>query len=264
MLIIGASAFIGTHLAQAAMARCHEVMTLSRSGRHLQGVLRSFRWAFGEPLPAEAVQDVDCAIHLAHDFDGEVGARRTIESTLTVVAQLRLGGVHRQIFFSSYSAGEHAASLYGKTKLAIERAFEGREDVLIARPGLVVGADGIYGRIRKWAQRLPVIPLPDGGQGKIPIIEIHDLCERTLRLACMTAPPREANLFEPDLKSLREIVQKAAEEVGRRPRILPVPSGLFLCLLAVAGRLHIPYPVNADNLKGFLANQEAQHKTYEG
>ena len=258
LLLIGASSFIGAHLVQAATAHRHEVIALSRSGRQSQGVAKSFRWSFGEPLPAKDIKDVGCAVHLAHDFDGEDGARRTIESTLTVVTQLRLCGVHRQLFFSSYSAGEH--SLYGKTKLAIESAFKGHEDIVIVRPGLVLGPGGVYGRIGKWAQRLPVIPLPDGGQSKIPVIRIHDLCEQTLQLAKMTAPPREANLFEPDLKSLRELVQKAAEETGRHPRILPVPSGLLLYLLTVAGHLGIPLPVNADNLLGFLGNQEAQHK----
>jgi uncharacterized protein YbjT (DUF2867 family) len=176
------------------------------------------------------------------------------------VTQLRVGGVPRQLFFSSYSAGEHAKSLYGKTKLAVERALGGHEDIVIARPGLVIGEGGVYGRIRKWAQRLPVIPLPDGGHGKIPVITIDDLCERTMLLAGMTVPPGEANLFEPKLKSLRELVQEAAEEAGRRPRILPVPSGLFLYLLTVAGRLGITLPANADNLLGFLGNQRAQHK----
>jgi uncharacterized protein YbjT (DUF2867 family) len=260
LLIIGASSFIGAHLVQAATAQGHEVIALSRSGKHQQGVAKSIRWAFGERLPADAIRDVGCGIHLAHDFDGEDGARRTIEATLCAVTQLRLNGVPRQLFFSSYSAGEHARSLYGKTKLAIEKALEGHENIVIARPGLVIGEGGVYDRIRKWAQRLSVIPLPDGGQGKIPVIAIDDLCERTLQLANMAAPPREANLFEPELKSLRELVLGAAEEAGRRPRILPVPSGLFLYLLTVAGRLGIALPVNADNLMGFLGNQRARHK----
>jgi uncharacterized protein YbjT (DUF2867 family) len=260
LLIIGASSFIGAHFVQAATAQGHEVIALSRSGKHPQGVAKSLRWTFGERFPAEAIKDLGCAIHLAHDFDGDDGARRTIEATLCAVTQLRLNGVPRQLYFSSYSAGEHARSLYGKTKLAIERALEGDEDIVIARPGLVIGEGGIYGRIRKWAQRLPIIPLPDGGEDKIPVITIDDLCERTLQLANMAAPPKEANLIEPKLKSLRELVLKAAEEAGRRPLILPVPAGLFLYLLTVAGRLGIALPVNADNLIGFLSNQRAQHK----
>jgi hypothetical protein len=55
-------------------------------------------------------------------------------------------------------------------------------------------------------------------------------------------------------------VQNAAEEVGRRARILPVPLGLLLCVLMIAGRLGINLRVNADNLIGFLANQKVKHK----
>jgi nucleoside-diphosphate-sugar epimerase len=195
VLITGAAGFIGSHLVQACTAHSYEVIALSRSSKHTPGgVAKSFHWSFGDPLPADPVQDVNCAIHLAHDFDGEDGARRTIESTLSVVAALRLGGVPRQLFFSSYSAGEDAPSLYGKTKLMIERAFEHQEDIIIVRPGLVLGEGGIYGRIRRLAPTALIIPLPDGGNGKIPIIGIGDLCERTLRLAATIAPRRRRSL----------------------------------------------------------------------
>jgi uncharacterized protein YbjT (DUF2867 family) len=260
LLITGATGFIGSHLVKAATERGHEVITLSRSGRRLQSVAAAFSWSLGDPPPPEALQDINCAIHLAHDYGGEDGARRTIECTLAIAAELRRRGVDRQLFFSSYSAGENATSRYGKTKLAIERALASQEDITIVRPGLVVGGGGIYGRIRKWAQRLPLIPLPDGGLGKVAVIGIGDLCERTLRLATMMNPPREENLSEPDLKSLRELVLKAAEEVGCRPRILPVSSGLLIRLLFTAECIGIPLPVTADNVVGFIANQDSQHK----
>ncbi|HEX5213179.1 MAG TPA: NAD-dependent epimerase/dehydratase family protein [Pseudolabrys sp.] len=259
ILVTGAAGFIGRHLVLAAAAKDYEVVALSRSGGLIDGARQTFQWAFGQPVPAAACVKVGRAIHLAHDFDGEAGSRRTIESTLSAANQLRAGGVLRQLFFSSYSAGEHAASLYGKTKLAIERGFAGQGDVVFVRPGLVVGKQGIYGRIRKWAQTFPIIPLPDGGQGRVPVISIEELCEWTLQLLIDPAPPREANLFEPELTSLRHLVLEAAAQVGRRPWILPVPSPLLVRAIRFAELLRITLPIKADSLVGFLANQDAQH-----
>lgn len=259
LLIIGATGFIGTHLVRAAAAQKMEVVTLSRSGVLSEGAAQAFAWSFGQPVPESACQGVSCAIYLAHDFDGEAGARLTIESTLTIASQLQAAGILRQMFFSSYSAGEHASSLYGQTKFALEQALVAQAGLIIVRPGLVLGEGGIYGRIRKWAQILPLVPLPDGGSGKVPVIEIERLCEITLKLALEAVPPAEVNIFEHELKSLRELVLEAAAEVGRRPWIVPIPAVLLIGILTLAARLRIPLPVNADNLAGFIANQSAKH-----
>jgi uncharacterized protein YbjT (DUF2867 family) len=259
LLIIGSTGFIGTKLAAAAAARNIEVVALSRRGVRHEGVARAFAWSFGQSIPESACEGVNCAVHLAHDFDGEVGAQHTIESTLAVASQLQAAGIHRQLYFSSYSAGKHASSLYGRTKYALEDALSTKAGLVIVRPGLVLGEGGIYGRIRKWARILPLVPLPDGGRGKVPVIEIEKLCESTLKLALDSSPPSEANLFEHELKSLRELILEAAAEVHRRPWILPIPAAWLIGILTLAARLRIPLPVNADNLAGFMANQLARH-----
>lgn len=259
ILIFGAAGFIGSHLARHAAEQGHDVIALCRSGKVPGFAGTTIAWALGEPVPESALKGADCAIHLAHDFNGEPGARLTEMATLACVVQLRSAGVARQLFFSSYSAGEHAESLYGRTKLAIEQVMTQYADITIVRPGLVLGDGGLYGRIRKWSRLLPLIPLPDGGLGRVPVVEIARLCRETLALASLDVPAREANLFELQLKSLRQLVLEAASDAGRRPWLLTVPSNLVIAGLKLAAFLHVPLPVNADNLSGFLANQQASH-----
>ncbi len=259
ILIFGAAGFIGSHMARYAAAQGHDVIALCRSGTVPGFFGTTYVWALGQPVPSAALDGVDCAIYLAHDFGGTEGARLTREATLDCFGQLRAVGVARQMFFSSYSAGEHAESLYGQTKLAIEQGLAGSGDVIIVRPGLVLGEGGLYGRIQKWARRLPIIPLPDGGYGQVPVITVEHLCRETLALARMEEPEMEANLFEPQLRTLRQLVLDAAKESGRRPWVVTVPSALVIMGLRMAEVLHVPLPVNADNLSGFLANQQAIH-----
>ena len=259
LLITGASGFIGTHLVTAAVAHGLEVIALSRKGVRPEGAAGAFAWAFGQPVTEAACKDITCAVHLAHDFDGEPGSQRTIKSTLAMISRLRDAGVQRQLFFSSYSAGEYATSLYGRTKYLLEQALVNQEDVIIVRPGLVLGEGGIYGRIRKWATTLPVVPLPGGGSGRVPVITIEKLCEATISLAISDHPVAEANIFEHELKTLRALVIEVAAEAGRRPWILPIPAKLLAGVLRLAAYLHVPLPVNADNLDGFMANQLAGH-----
>src|SRR5262245_16340444 len=258
-LIIGASSFIGANLVKHALMAGHDVVCVARSG-HVSGYSgRVHRWALGTPLPSEAVSGITCAIHLAHDFSDRNGAAYSREGTLACMSELRTAGIGRQIYFSSYSAGIHATSVHGKTKYAVEQAIAQWSDVTIVRPGLVLGEGGIYGRIRQWAQRLMIIPLPDGGKGLVPTIEIDRLCNETLALMVSDSHPRVVNLFHKQLKSLRQLVQEAAWEVGKRPRIFPVPAYFLLTCLKVATALRVSLPVNADNLSGFLANQSAEY-----
>ncbi len=259
ILIFGASGFIGAHLAQYAAIRGHEVAALCRSGVVAGFAGTCLKWTFEAPLTASVMDGANCAIHLAHDFNGSKGAQMTLRETLTNVERLRAAGVKRQIFFSSYSAGQHATSLYGRTKLAIENGLAGADDIVIVRPGLVLGDGGIYGRIRKWARRLPVIPLPDGGYGQVPIIDVERLCQETLAIAEASAPERENNLFEKQPRSLRQLVLDAAAEGGRSPWIISVPALVIVIGLRIVAVLRLPLPVNADNLEGFLANQAARH-----
>lgn len=259
ILILGASGFIGSHLTQYAVARGHEVIALCRS-EQIQGFTGPVLvWALGQPIPQQALAGVDCAIHLVHDFKGQAGARLTLEATLSCAAQLHAAGIARQLFFSSYSAGVHAASIYGRTKFAIEQVLAKYPEIVIVRPGLVLGKGGLYGRIEQWSRRLPLIPLPDGGHGKVPVVTIENLSRETLKLATDDTAPAEANLFEPHLRSLRQLVLQAAKASGKRPWILPVPAVLVIAGLRLAAWLRLPLPVNADNLIGFLANQQAQH-----
>lgn len=262
ILVFGANGFIARHLIAQAAAQDVSVVALSRKAIPEPGAKRTYIWSLGEAVPPASLSKVSCAIHLAHDFAGEEGARRTLDGTLTAAAQCEAAGISQQLFFSSYSAGPQATSLYGRTKLALEQGLAERRGMCIVRPGLVLGDGGLYGRMRHWAQRLPLVPLPDGGRGRVPVIEIEQLCRLTLQLARMRPPPAEANLFKPQLRSLRDLVLQAAVEVDKHPAILPIPSHALLWALRVAERLRLSLPVNPDNLAGFLANQAAQHVSH--
>ncbi len=263
ILLTGATGFVGHHLMDELVARGHKIRVLAREIRVLPPTIQSVTWALGDKLMPECLRDVDAIIHLAHDFSGVDGTQRTIEGTRHLFQQAHGAGVQRQILVSSYSAGPHAKSSYGRSKYILEQVFH-ENNGLIVRPGLVLGNGGIFGRIRKVSQHWSVIPLPDGGCGLVPVIAIELLVKRLADLVAAANPPFENNLFEPELVSLRTLVWRAASEVGRRPWILPVPAKLVMTGLWLAESLHLKLPVNCDNLSGFLANQSAGHTSSLG
>lgn len=259
ILITGGSGFIGRALIDVALKHGHHVVVLSRSKIDGMPSLEWCRWDLGDWEAQGIPSQIDMALHLAHDFGGQKGAEETINGTLGLANRLAEHGCPRQIFFSSYSAGEHATSVYGTTKTIIERGFMKLPGGIVVRPGLVIGDGGVYRKIQSAAIHLPVIPLPGGGRGKVPVIKIEKLCERIMAIAERNVTLREINLFESEVISLRDLVDDAARMGGKKLLILPIPDSLLLFGLGLAKLLHIPLPINEDNLRGFMSNQLAQH-----
>ncbi len=261
VLISGASGFIGSALVQRLSQQGFDIIALSRTGHvnNFSGTV--IKWCLGDSINSNVASSIDCAIHLAYDFRGKQGSRISERETVSFISFLNKQGVLRQLVFSSYSSGEHASSRYGQTKYQIEQSVAKIRGVVIVRPGLVIGDGGIFGRIKKWVQHLPAIPLPDGGEGKLPVITGVRLCDEIIKMIESPSQLKEKNLFNPDFISLRQLVTDAASSSGRTPRIFSVPSSYYLFFLRSANFLRLPLPVNEDNLMGFLSNQHAQHKS---
>ena len=262
LLVTGASGFIGRHLVQAALQRNLSVIALSKSGVLVSGAKQNIQWSLGDDLDESIVANLSFAIHLAHDFAGEDGARKSILGTLKLAEKINKAGSASQIFVSSYSAGPHAVSRYGKTKTTIERGLRGLSNITIARPGLVIGNGGLFGKISFWCQRSPIIPLPDGGNAPVPVISINRLCAELIDILHNNKLPLEANIFLNEFTSLRELVNREATSAGRKvPMIIPVPSLLLMALLKLAEGIGVDLKISSDSLAGFMQNKYSPHKS---
>jgi nucleoside-diphosphate-sugar epimerase len=260
VLVTGAGGFIGKNLIAYLAANNIEVIAFSRSEKPIKGALYQYKWAFGKPFPKYIFLKVDCAIHLAHDFNGHAGANLTIDSSVKLVRLLKSFGIKKQLFFSSYSASCHSRSLYGNTKYKIEQVIKNIDNVIIVRPGLVIGEGGIYKKIIYITRLFPILPLPNGGHGRVPIIYVNQLNYVTLKLIMTKKKIKEFNLFLPNLTSLRELIIKATK---KNFFIIPIPYAFFLFFLTISEALKIPLPIKLDNLLGFIANQNSDHKASE-
>jgi len=259
IMLTGATGFVGQHLVRALLARGHSVLALVRSKQQcLPDVVCCMQWNLGVSVPPELFSGVHAIVHLAHDFSGKDGARVSTDGTERLFLEACQAGVPKQILVSSYSSGAHAESGYGLAKYKLEHVFLNHHGVIV-RPGLVLGEGGLFGRIKLIAQRWPVIPLPDGGVGGLPVIRVDTLAGLLAEVVERDDLSEELNFFEPTLVSLRELVLHAAGEVGRNPRIFGIPSAICLAGLNLIEFMRLRLPVSSDNLRGFLSNQEAGH-----
>ena len=257
VVVSGSSGFIGSHLVVELAERGHKVLALSRSmgGALPSDHIQYLNWSLDQAHLELAPRAVDCAVHLAHDFNGEDGARISVRGTLNLIESCRRAGAKRQIFLSSLSAHEAATSRYGCAKYEIEQQVKSMQDIVIIRPGLVLGNGGLYGRIKTWIKKFPLVPLPDGGCGSIYVIELPQLIQKTLSIMQAKETDPFYNLFEHDPKTLREIILREASASRRNIFIINVPTKFLLRILSIFEFFKIPLPVTSDNLRGFLSNQ---------
>jgi nucleoside-diphosphate-sugar epimerase len=264
VLITGVGGFIGQHLARSLSHAGYSVAGTFHT-RHIE--MEQASWLAGlyrMSLDGQSsyidFSAFDIVIHLA--FDLRKGRSDTnYEGTIRIAEAAHDGGVSRQLFVSSYSARPDAISEYGQAKFRLERYFldTGYE---IVRPGLVLGNGGIVARIISTLKASPIIPLPSGGKGEVPVISIDVLCE-AMRKILEHPGNREHNLFSQHFTSLKLLIQTLQEVVCKSQYILlvPIPSTLILKGLQLAEALRLPIPVNADSLKGFMRNQERLHES---
>lgn len=262
ILVTGATGFIGSRLATTSLARGYLVRTLSRSewlGAPDVPSQDRFFGSLPNRIPAGALDGVDVVAHCAGT--GEPGERLAqavnVEGTARLAEAARDAGVSVFVFLSSQSAKSDAVSAYGRTKLEAERALLAMEGirVVILRPGLVTGpgARGLFQRMTASVEGLPVVPLLAGGRAIVQPIHVDDLCEAILRCdeRAEELADRVMSLGDPHGITLAELVREIAiARFGRPKRTVSVPVAPVELIVRGFEALHIPLPVNSNNLKG--------------
>lgn len=262
LLVTGATGFIGSRLAALALSRGYSVRTLTRSDWVTPPAVPVDQRYFGslpEPIPIEALHGVDVVVHCAaHVGGGERAAFAVnVEGTIRLAHLAQQAGVKSFIFLSSQSARPDAISSYGRTKYMAERRLlddEGDLHVIILRPGLVVGQGdkGLFGRLSRVVESLPVLPLLGGGRSIVQPIHIDDLCSAVFLCVQKAAGLKKTilHLGYPEGIELAELLQHiAVARLGRRRFTLPIPFWPVEILVGVAEGLRIPFPIHSNNVK---------------
>ncbi len=163
------------------------------------------------------------------------------------------------VFLGSTRKFTRFPDAHGNGVLAGEAAFLAsfRPGVML-HPTMIYGADGEDNvqRLAALLRRLPVVPLPGGGQALVQPIYQQDVTACILAaLSRIWDAPRAVVIAGPEAVTYAEFVRAVAAAAGLpRPRILPLPAGL-LAALAPLTRLPFLPPVRADEIRRLLEDK---------
>jgi NADH dehydrogenase len=246
IVVTGANGFIGRALT-AHLAGCgFAVHALSRAGTgpDVPGVTYGSYELTGTPPPA--IEGAHAVIHAAFtDRMPERGADPNVVGARNLVEAARKAGA-KPIFLSSFSAHDDAISAYGRSKLAIEQLFQQPGDAVL-KLGLVVGEDGVFGRMRRAATGHVVLPVPGAGK-PVQVVAVDDVCraaERVLRDDLSGT----FWIATPDAVPMRELYRTLADP---GTRLVPIPLTPLHLVARAAHRFGVTLPFTADNVAGLM------------
>ena len=238
--ITGANGFLGKALSECFLAKGYAVIPLTRPHFQLE---RAGEWQF-EEVP-------DVVVHAAWDFrPRSISSARHINvgGTLALKRACEEIGVKQFVFISSLAAHEGARSVYGRTKLEAEMVLDPDKDCIV-KPGTVIGNGGLFTRVKRLIETMPIIPVFFDGRDTLQIIYIDDLCKAIINAVEGSASGVFPIAHEKTV-SIRDFYRGIANAANRRVPLLPVPGSLLLPELRLFEMLGLRLPISADTLLG--------------
>ncbi len=258
VLITGIKGFLGSAIAREFVREGHAV-----SGTSSRDADETFpsrpevsKLKLGEKAPSKLFDSVDCVIHCAHDFSPDA-FERNVEGTKRIFLAAKSAGVIGQVFISSYSATPRSKTRYGQAKFSLERFFVENGGTVL-KPGLILGAGGLGGRLLKTMRNSWIFPMPGGSAVTFPYVGINDFVRLVIEVA-LSGQAGTYNAFYPEFTSFSMLAAAVKRTVGRPILTVPLPIDaiypIYRLVESLLFKCGARLPVNAESLISLRDNQ---------
>ncbi len=268
ILVIGASGFVGGHVARALLADGYAVRCLARNPDRVQDLamtgceivqgdisdLASMQHAL------ESVQAAYISVHTLSPQHANTAGQGFMEVEMNglrnIVTACRTHGVRRLIYVTSLGITPDGPSAWVRGRWETEQfLLRSGLDVTVIRPGQIVGVGGQGFNMMVGQAKRPVAIMMGSGQGKWRNIALDDL---VYYLVGVLNDPRTYNQFYDvgcdDILTNNQMIDVAAEVLGRHhPTKIHLPRKL---LGAVAPLIERMTKFPRGSIKGLLDGLE--------
>ena len=176
-----------------------------------------------------AVTGAEVVVHLAGALlprRGETLLQANVDTTRALVEAATAAGVKACVYLSFPGADPASPNQYLQTKgmaeaIIQQAAFAGA----IFRVPMILGPDSPAAvQLRRMA-RAPFLPLVSGGTVRIqPIAQADVLAAIAWAIAAAPRPLRLLHLVGPETLTYADLVHRAGARLGKRPRVLRIPT----------------------------------------
>ncbi len=198
---------------------------------------------------ARAVEGADCVAHLAGSLVPRAGdslLQANLITTKNIVEASKSCGVKSFVYLSFPGADSRAENEYLRTKGQAEDLIEGNfGSGAIFRVPMILGPDTQATNQIKRLLASSVVPLVAGGAVRVQPIYLGDVLSAVeWALLHPEAPLTRMNLVGPDTLLYRELLMRAGQRLGKRPRILTIPRRPARAASSIISRLSPSSPMS--------------------
>lgn len=220
--VVGGTGFLGRHVCAALKESGRDVRVLSR--RTGCDALR---------VEAAALRGCDAVVNLA-GIKREQGPQTFQAVHVDLVARLaeamKAAGLRRLVHISVVVARRDPSLPYHDTKARGEELVRTSGlDWTILRPGVIYGVgDDLLAHLSLMLRLAPVFPIVNDGRSPMMPVHAGDVARGVV--AALDRPEtagKTIDLVGPEKLTLRDVVGRVAESMGRPAWILPTPVGLM-------------------------------------
>jgi len=250
IIITGAGGFIGSFLTDKFSENSYQVIAFARNKINIPNSNVGFKkYNLNDTIDYESFEGATAIIHCAYikDKDDKNAQSKNIEGTAKLIEYARRKGL-LFVFLTSMSAHEKSESNYGKTKFIIENMLDENKDLII-RPGLVIGAGGLYQSMKNLIKKTRIIPLIGNGNQQIQYVGIHDLANFIFD-AVNKHIIGTFNICANQSISIKNFYKLIAQQENKKIVFLPMPYFLINFFLSISGFIGIRFGFDKENLKG--------------
>ena len=265
VLVTGATGFVGRRVTAALLREGFHVCALVRAAsRQRVDLPDGMAVADGDVRDARAVAEAargcGAVIHLVgilRERGGQTYQAVHVDGTANVAAACREAGVRRLVHMSALGAGRGTPTAYFRTKEAAEACVrDAGLDFTILRPSVIHGPRGEFMiQMARMVARFGPVPLVGRGDQTIQPVWVEDVARVFVEALRRNATVgRTYDVGGPDVLTLRQFYRTLAGVLlGRRKRLMPVPTFAVRAGAWLAAHLTPDPPVTPDEVRMLLA-----------
>lgn len=243
--VFGATGVIGQALLPLLTVE-HEVVAVSRRPRNAESAVS---WVEADVASgsgvADALEGANVAYYLVHSLGARDFERRDRDAAQNVSRLAAAAGVDQLVYLGGLGGDEpdSSAHLRSRRETGESLALHG-VPVTTLRAAMVIGkGSAAFETILALVKRLPVMITPSWVSTPTQPIALHDIARYLASVAGYTPAVGEGfDVGGPEVMTYRQMIERIAGLLGRRPRIVEVP---ILTPTLSALWLQLVTPVNA-------------------
>ena len=262
VLVLGGTGFVGCHVCEALSRQGHSITVPTRGlpARSVEIIpgLDVVVADIHDPVTLQnLVRGQDTVVNLVAILHGDEAAYDHVHVQLLrkLAKACKQEQVKRLVHISALGAGEHAPSMYQRSKArgeAVLMAAAQTSDLslTVIRPSVIFGEDDHFITLFAKLQRMfPFMPLASA-QTRFQPVWVQDVARAIV--ACVEDPATAGKVYElcgPEVLTLKQLIQFAGRWVGHQRLVLPLPYAIGWLQALLMEFVPGPTLMSRDNLE---------------